>query len=527
MVIAKRGIAATSHPFASQAAAQILAEGGSAADGAIAANAVLGVVEPMSCGIGGDQFLLYWEAKPSKLWGLNGSGPSPRGLSPELLVKQGFTSMPVQGIHSVTVPGAVDSWSKIHRRFGKLPWARLFAAAIAHAEEGYPLTESVAEHWNSAPAAAKLAATPEGARVFLPGGRAPREGEFVRNPDLAGAYRTIAADGSDTFYKGEIAQDILRTSQCFGGALAAEDLACYSAEFVEPISARYRDWTVYELPPNGQGMAALMMLNIMETQPPCAAGPFAAVEWHKRIEAMKLAYADLHRYNADPQMSRVPVAELLSKKYGQSRAALIDPGAANGSAAPGNPSGSDTIYLTVVDREGNVASWIQSIYQNFGSGITVAGKGFMLQNRGGGFTLDPGHPNVLAGGKRPFHTIIPGFMERGGLLMGFGIMGGPNQPQAHAQFVSNFVDYGMNVQQAMESPRFTKTAPAGFDLSIESRLPLTTLQELSALGHEIAIRRPYTQEMGRGQAILHDSATGINFAASDPRADGMAIPEPV
>ena len=527
MVVSHRGIAATSHPFASQAGAQVLAHGGSAVDAAIAANAVLGVVEPMSCGIGGDLFVLYWEAKSGKLWGLNGSGPAPRALSPAFLNAQGFPTMPIGGIHAVTVPGAVDGWSKMHSRFGRLPWADLFLPAITHATEGYPVTETIAEHWNSSPSVAKLVATPEASRVFLPSGCPPREGEIMRNPDLARACQLIAREGPGAFYKSEIAQAILRTSQSFGGTMTAHDLAAFSAEFVEPIGTDYRGWRVWELPPNGQGMAALMMLNIMETQPACAAGPFATAEWHKRIEAMKLAYADLHRFNADPQMSRVPVAELLSKDYGRSRAALINPCAANGSVGPGTPPGSDTVYLTIVDREGNIASWIQSIYQNFGSGIAVEGMGFLLQNRGGGFTLDPSHPNVLAGGKRPFHTIIPGFMERDGLRMGFGIMGGPNQPQAHAQFVSNFVDYGMNVQQAMESPRFTKAAPAGFDVAIESRLPLTTLQELSALGHEIAVRRPYTQEMGRGQAILHNSETGVNYAASDPRADGCAIPEPV
>ena len=527
MVISRRGIAATSHPFASQAGAQVLARGGSAVDAAIAANAVLGVVEPMSCGIGGDLFVLYWEAKSGRLWGLNGSGPAPGALSPAFLTARGLATMPIGGIHSVTVPGAVDGWSKMHSRFGRLPWADLFSAAITHAGEGYPVTESITEHWNSPLSVARLTATPEASRVFLAGGRAPHEGEVVCNPDLARAYGSIAREGRDAFYQGEVARAILRTSGSFGGTMTLDDLAAFSAEFVEPIHTDYRDWRVWELPPNGQGMAALMMLNIMETQPACAAGPFATAEWHKRIEAMKLAYADLHCYNADPRLSRVPVAELLAKQYGRVRAALINPCAANGSVGHGEPLGSDTVYLTVVDREGNIASWIQSIYQNFGSGITVEGMGFILQNRGGGFTLDASHPNVLAGGKRPFHTIIPGFMERDGLRMGFGIMGGPNQPLAHAQFVSNFVDYGMNLQQAMESPRFTKTTASGFDLSIESRLPGTTLQELSALGHEIAIRKPYTQEMGRGQAILHDSATGVNFAASDPRSDGGAIPEPV
>jgi len=265
----------------------------------------------------------------------------------------------------------------------------------------------------------------------------------------------------------------------------------------------------------------------METSPAEPAGPFTPGEMHKRIEAMKLAYADVYRYNADPRTCDVPVAELLSKEHARKRAALIDPCAANGQVRAAHVSGSDTTYLTVVDREGNIASWIQSIYSNFGSGITVEGMGFALQNRGAGFTLDPAHPNVLAGGKRPFHTIIPGFLERGSQHIGFGIMGGPNQPLAHAQFVSNVVDYGMNLQEALESPRFTKLGPEGCDVLVEARLPRTTQEALTKMGHQVTVGREYTQQMGRGQAILHDSDTGTNYAASDPRADGAATPEPI
>jgi gamma-glutamyltranspeptidase/glutathione hydrolase len=293
------------------------------------------------------------------------------------------------------------------------------------------------------------------------------------------------------------------------------------------LSIDYRGWRVYELPPNGQGMAALEMLNIMETSPATPLGADSAVEMHKRIEAMKLAYADVRRYDADPRTYRAPVEQLLSKEYARKRAALIDPDRANGNVPAGQPMASDTVYLTVVDRDGNIASWIQSNSSAFGAGITVRGMGFILQNRGGGFTLEADHPNVLAGGKRPFHSIIPAFMARGDQHIGFGIMGGSNQPLAHAQFVSNLVDYGMNIQAALEAARFTKRNSGGLDVSIESRVPLTTLQELSERGHQIAIRRPYTVEMGRGQAVLHDSTTGINYGASDPRADGMAVPEPV
>ncbi|HTA69750.1 MAG TPA: gamma-glutamyltransferase family protein, partial [Bryobacteraceae bacterium] len=443
MTISQQGIAATSQILASQAGAQILAQGGSAADAAIAANAVLGVVEPTMNGMGGDCFVLYWDAKTGKLTGLNASGPAPRGLSSALLANLGVKTMPTSGIHSVTVPGAVEGWAKIHQRFGKLPWKDLFQPAIAYAERGFPVTEVIREAWSSAGVITKLKSQQESARVFLPGGQVPAEGQLFRNPDLARALRLIADKGRDAFYKGDIAAALLQTSGRLKGTMTAEDLASYSAEWVEPISIDYRGWRVYELPPNGQGMAALEMLNIMETVAPSPLGAFSSPEMHKRIEAMKLAYSDLHRYDADPHTYDVPVAALLSKDYARKRAALIDPMKANCAVAAGQPLASDTTYLTVVDKDGNVASWIQSLSGAFGSGVTVEGMGFALQNRGAGFTLDPKSPNVLAGGKRPFHTIIPAFLERGDQHIGFGIMGGPNQPLAHAQFVSNIVDFNM------------------------------------------------------------------------------------
>jgi gamma-glutamyltranspeptidase/glutathione hydrolase len=526
-VITQQGIAATSQTLASEAAVQILARGGSAVDAAIAANAVLAVEEPMMNGLGGDLFALYWDAKSGKLQGLNASGPAPRGLSPEFLAKQGLKTMPQQGIHSFTVPGAVDGWWKMHQRYGKLPWKDLFQSAIAYAEMGFPVPEGIQESWSYSQNHARLNANPESARLFLPGGKAPLEGDLFRNPGMAHALRLVAERGPDALYKGEIATAILKTSRSLGGTMTAEDLASFSAEWVQPISIDYRGWRVYEMPPNGQGMAALEMLNIMETAPPTPLGAFSAVEMHKRIESMKLAYADVRRYDADPHAYDVPVAQLLSKEYARTRAALVDPKRAKCDVPAGQPVGSDTTYLTVVDKQGNVVSWIQSLYSEFGSGVTVEGMGFLLQNRGAGFTLEPKHPNVLAGGKRPFHTIIPAFMERGDVHIGFGIMGGANQPLAHAQFVSNLVDYGMNVQAALEAPRFTKRNSTGCDLSIEVRVPASTLQQLSERGHRIAIRREYTQEMGRGQAILHNSKTGINYAASDPRADGAAVPEPI
>jgi gamma-glutamyltranspeptidase/glutathione hydrolase len=435
--------------------------------------------------------------------------------------------MPQSGIHSVTVPGAVEGWAKMHARYGKLPWKDLFQAAIAYAEQGFPVTEAIHEAWSANATVSKLKRDAEAARVFLPGGNAPVEGELFRNPDMAKALRLVAEKGRDAIYKGEIAAAILKTSQAHHGTMTAADLEAFSAEWVQPISVDYRGWRVYELPPNGQGMAALEMLNLMEAAPATPLGAFSAAEMHKRIEAMKLAYSDLRRYNADPRTYDVPVAALLSKDYAKKRAALIDAEKANCNVAAGQPVGSDTTYLTVVDAEGNIASWIQSLYSSFGSGVAVEGMGFALHNRGGGFVLDPKSPNVLAGGKRPFHTIIPAFAEKGDLHIGFGIMGGANQPLAHAQFVSNIVDYGMNLQQALEAPRFTKRTANGCDVSIESRVPLGTMQQLSEKGHQIAIRRPYTQEMGRGQAILHNSKTGTNYAASDPRADGAAVPQPV
>jgi gamma-glutamyltranspeptidase / glutathione hydrolase len=526
-VISQQGIVATSQVLASQAGAEILAKGGSAVDAAIAANAVLGVTEPMMTGLGGDLFVIYWEAKTGKLVGLNSSGGAPKALSPAFLAEKGIKRMPGDGIHSVTVPGAVRGWYQMHQRYGKLPWKDLFQPAIAFAEQGFPVYEGVREIWAAQNIVRGLKANDESARVFLPGGKPPETGQLFRNPDMARAFRLIAEKGPDAFYKGEIAAAILKTSQHLGGTMTAEDLAAFSPEWVEPISINYRGWNVYELPPNGQGVAALEMLKIMSTRPPAAAGPYSPAEWHERIEAMKLAYSDVHRYVADPKTYDAPIAGLLSDEYAKQRAALINPDRANCKVAAGEPVGSNTTYLTVVDRDGNIASWIQSVFGYFGSRVTVEGMGFELQNRGAGFNLDPNHPNVLAGGKRPFHTIIPAFMEKGDQHIGFGIMGGAVQPLAHAQFVSNYVDFGMNLQEAMESPRFAKNNADSCDVSIEFRVPASTLQQLSEHGHIIRIEREYVEAMGRGQAILHDSKTQTNYAASDPRADGAAIPEPI
>jgi gamma-glutamyltranspeptidase/glutathione hydrolase len=530
MVMTPQGIVATSQTLASQAGAQILARGGSAVDAAIAANAVLGVMEPMMDGLGGDLFVLYWDAESGKLTGLNASGPAPHGLSPEFLAKAGLKEMPRDGIHSVTVPGAVDGWARMHQRYGKLPWKDLFQAAIAYAETGFPVPEVIQDVWGHEGNVKLLQSHPESARTFLVEGKVPRVGELFRNPGMALAFRLIAEKGRDAFYKGEIAAAILKTSERLGGTMTANDLSSFSSEWVEPISIDYRGWRVFELPPNGQGMAALEMLNIMEVFPPSPGGAFSAAELHNRMEAMKLAYSDLRKYDADPRFSDIPVGGLLSKKYARERAGLIKPLVANCDVPPGAPISSDTTYLTVVDKHGNIASWIQSVAGVFGSGVTVDGMGFVLQNRGGGFSLEPKHPNVLAGGKRPFHTIIPAFMEKGDEHIGFGIMGGPVQPTAHAQFVSNVVDYGMNIQQAIDAPRFGPPARGTnmCAIPIESRVPMQALEPLFEWGHLINIHREFDwYSMGRGQAILHNSKTNINYAASDPRADGSAEPEPL
>ncbi len=512
MVISTLGIAATSQTLASQAAAQILAQGGSAMDAAICANAVLGVVEPMSCGIGGDLFAICWDAASGKLTGINASGWAPAKLH--------ASGMAQSGIHSVTVPGCVDGWSRLHERFGKLRWATLMEPAIHYAQAGFPVTEIIQRQWRESESTLAPALSIDG--------RAPRVGEVFRNPELAAALRLLAGSGVDAFYRGSIAKALLKTSTRFGGTLAADDLHEYASEWVTPIASTYRGWSIYELPPNGQGMAALEMLNIMEQFPLHQYGAHSPDTWHIKIETQKLAYADLHRHLADPRHQAVPVEALISKSYAAERARLIDLHRASCIDRPGDPlpAKGDTVYLAVVDRDGNIASLIQSIYQSFGSGVVVDGFGFHLHNRGALFSRHPSHPNAVAPRQRPFHTIIPGFMRKGDTHIGFGIMGGFNQAQAHAQFVSNVVDHGMNIQAALEAPRFTKPGIGGCDLLIEARVPESTLNALRGLGHDLHILGDYDSQMGGGQAVLHDSATHVNCAASSPRKGGAAIPQP-
>ncbi len=526
MVISQTGIVATEQPLASQAAAQILAEGGSAADAAVAANAMMGLVSPMMCGVGGDMFCLVYDAKTKKVYGLNASGWSPRGLTLELLRTKGFTNMPQGGIHSVTVPGCVSGWDKLVTRFGRKSLAELVRPAIEMAERGFPVTELDASYW--AASEKKLVKTANATRTFLRAGKPLKVGELFRNPDLAGTYRRIAQHGKDGFYTGETSQRIINLSGQLGGTMQLDDLREFEARWVEPISTTYRGWNVYEIPPNGQGIAALAMLNIMERFPLAQSAANSAETLHIMIEAKKLAYADMLQYVGDPDYAKVPVAQILAKSHGAARAQRINAQQANCevSASVTFEAGPDTTYLCVVDKDGNMVSYIQSNYESFGSGLVPEGCGFALQNRGALFSLNAQHPNALAGRKRPLHTIIPAMMAKDDVRIAFGIMGGWNQSQAHAQFVSKVVDYGMNIQSALDSPRFTKLTFAGCDVKVESRIGPEVREELRKRGHEVQVLPAFAQEVGGGQAVMRDYSAGVNFGASDPRKDGAAIPEP-
>jgi gamma-glutamyltranspeptidase / glutathione hydrolase len=524
MVISRGGIVAAESPLAAQAGVRILESGGNAVDAAIATNAMMGVVEPMMNGIGGDLFAIVYDAKANKLYGLNASGWAPRGLMIEFLRKQGLRDMPQHGVHAITVPGAVDGWQQLADKFGRKKLSEDLAAAIRTAQEGFPVPEWTAAYWA---AEVDLLRSDEAAsKTYLPNDRAPRVGEVFRNADLAWSLQQIAEHGREAFYNGAIAQKILETMKHHNGTMTAEDLAAYSSEFVEPISTTYRDWTVYEMPPNGQGIAALEMLNIMETFPMGEFGFGSAKALHAMIEAKKLAYADMAKYVADPRGQKIPVATLLSKEWAKQRAQLIDATNAKCEVGAGElPRGSDTTYLSVVDRDGNIVSLIQSNYDAFGSGIVAAGTGFALHNRGGLFTLDSTSPNALAGHKRPRHTIIPGFAQKGETRMAFGIMGGWNQSQAHAQFVADIVDFKMNIQAALEAPRFSKHTFAGCDVMMENRFSGAVRNELTAKGHKIQVLGTFSSGVGGGQAVLRDFSTGVNYGASDPRKDGQAAAE--
>jgi len=528
MVTSKQGVVASESVLASQVGASILERGGNAIDAAVAMNAMMGLVAPMNDGIGGDLFAIIYEAKSGKLYGLNASGWAPKGLTVEHLRAKGRKDMPGRGIDAATVPGAVNGWEKLLTRFGRKRFADVLAPSIAYADAGFPVGEVVSVYWkDSEKVLREDAAT---THTFLPGGRLPQAGELFRNPELAQTYRQIAAGGAAAFYKGAVAAKLLSSSKTHGGTMTAADLAEFDSEWVEPISTTYRGWTVYELPPNGQGIAALEMLNIMETFPLATMGHNSVPALHHMIEAKKLAYADMQRYDGDPRFVKIPVDAMRSKAYAAERAKLVNASKATCSPDAGTPSGTDngTTYLSAVDTEGNMISLIQSNYSTvgFGAGIAVADAGFVWHNRGAGFSFDPASANVLAGRKRPLHTIIPAFMEKGNTRVAFGIMGGWNQAQAHAQFVSNIADFGMNIQGAIDAPRFSKETFPGCDVNFESRIPDGVLKALAAMGHEIVMRGDYSStRMGAGQAVMRNYTTGINFGASDPRKDGSAVSE--
>jgi gamma-glutamyltranspeptidase / glutathione hydrolase len=527
MVTTQYGIVATSQPLASAAAVRILEQGGHAVDAAIAANAAIGLMEPTGNGVGGDLFALVYEAETGRVHGLNASGWSPAALTPVYLKERGIEEMPYRGIHAVTVPGAVGGWAALSDRFGRLPLSDVLAPAIRYAEEGFPVAEVTAGLWRRSEQ--WLAGIPNAAETFLVDGKTPRAGQLFRNPDLAGTLRRIAERGRDGFYLGETAEAIVATSEEMDGILSMDDLASYGPEWVEPIAVDYRGWRVYEIPPNGQGIAALIMLNIMERFPLGEWGFHSPRAMHAMIEAKKLAYADMITYVADLRFSDVPVREMLDKGHAAERAGRVDMERAACRVDPSRFAGitdrpaGETIYLTVIDRDGNIVSLIQSNYSGFGSGVVPRGGGFMLQNRGALFTLEEGHPNVLAPRKRPLHTIIPAFMEKGDVKIGFGIMGGWNQAQAHAQFVSNIVDHGFTIQQALEAGRFTKGTFEGCDVSVEALVPAATIEGLRSLGHEVDVVAPRSSTFGYGQAVRSDGT--VHFGASEPRHDGVAIPE--
>jgi gamma-glutamyltranspeptidase/glutathione hydrolase len=532
MVMTKLGIVSTSQTLASQAGARILEEGGNAIDAAIAANAVLGVVEPAMNGMGGDLFAIVWNAKEKKLYGLNASGWTPAGLTMKLLGEQGYLPKPgvkekPLGVHRVTVPGAVAGWQALREKFGTMNFDKLFGAAIYYAENGYPVTELISQEW--AGAEKTKATVPGFAETFMPGGHTPKAGEIFKNPVLAASLKQVAKGGRDAYYKGEIAQKLVAFLKEQGNTMTLADLAEFQPEWVEPVSTTYRGWRVWELPPNSQGIAALEMLNIMEKVSMAEYGHNSTKALHLMVEAKKVAYMDLLKYTGDPRQTKVPVPTMLSKEFAAERLEAINPTKANCDPLPANltertRTGNDTIYLSAIDKDGNIVSLIQSNYSGFGTGLVAPGTGFALHNRGGLFTIKPGEPNTIGPRKRPLHTIIPAFMEKDSTKIGFGIMGGWNQSQAHTQFVANIVDYGMNIQAAMEAARFTKGSFGGCDVQMESRIPQKVRDELTAMGHKIRVVGPISGSMGRGQVVESDER-GVHFAASDPRADGEAIPE--
>jgi gamma-glutamyltranspeptidase/glutathione hydrolase len=522
----------TSQPLASLVGLDVLRAGGNAADAAIAANAMLGLVEPMSCGIGGDLYVIYWDAKTQKLYGLNASGRSPYSLNRDVFRQAGLDQIPEEGPLSWSVPGCVSGWDELRKRFGTMPFKRLLAPAIEQAEAGFPVSEIIARSWRaSAPSLARFS---DSAATYLPGGQAPREGELFRNPRLAASLRAIADNGGDAFYRGPIAEQIVAYSQAHGGYFAARDFAEHESDWVEPVSTRYRGYDVWELPPNGQGIAALQMLNLLEPHDLRGMG-FGGVDYlHLLVEAKKLAFADRARFYADPQQARVPVKRLISKEYASERQTLIDLDRAAIDVPHGDPRllHGDTIYLTVVDKDRNCCSLIQSIYYGFGSQVVPGDVGFAMQNRGALFALDDEHPNRLEPHKRPFQTIIPAMVtlnDRPWLT--FGVMGGDFQPQGHVQLLVNMIDFGMNAQEAGDAARVQHTGsatPTGLPMdrdgglvTVESGISEETVASLRRKGHRVI--RGTGGGPGGYQGIRIDWELGTLEGGSDPRKDGCAL----
>jgi gamma-glutamyltranspeptidase/glutathione hydrolase len=533
-VIARNGMAATSHPLASQIAVDVLQAGGSAVDAAIAANAALGLMEPVGNGLGGDLFALVWDPKTERLWGLNGSGRSARGLDLAGLRERlgEGQRIPAYGPLSVTVPGCADGWGALHARFGRLPFEQVLAPAIRYAREGFPVTQVIAGYWAANLRAFERARELEGLRepiaaVYTLEGRAPREGDVFRNPDLARTLEALAEHGARAFYEGELADRMDAYFRRVDCPLRKEDLAAHRSEWVEPISTTYRGVALCELPPNGQGLAALQMLNILEGYDLAALGHNSAEYLHVQVEAKKLAFADRARFYADPRFYDAPLERLLSKEYAAARRALIDPEKAARSVEAGPPPQGDTIYLCTADASGMMVSLIQSNYRGMGSGLVPDGLGFMLQDRGELFTLEEGHPNVYAPAKRPFHTIIPAFaLKDGKPWIAFGVMGGAMQPQGHVQILCNLLDFGMNLQEAGDAPRYNhegSSEPTGQEMTdggvlcLESGIGEAVRKVLAERGHRIQTRGSY----GGYQAILWDAERGVYFGASEMRKDGQ------
>jgi len=531
VVLARHGMVATSHPEASEAGLRILQNGGNAADAAIAANAMLGVVEPMSCGIGGDLFVIYWDHKSQRLYGLNASGRSPRAASRPKMTELGVTSIPTSGPLSWSVPGCVNGWEALRSRFGTKPLAELLADSITTSNDGFPVTEIIAASWQGS--AASLARTPDAAATYLiDNDRAPRFGEVFKNPRLAATYRKIAAGGAAAFYRGDIADRIVAYSQRQGGLFSQEDFADDKPDWIDPVSTNYRGYDAWELPPNGQGIAALQILNLLEPHDLKAWGPSHPEYLHRLIEAKKLAFADRARFYADPQMADVPVQQLISKEYALRQGSRIQANRAADDVPPGDPrlQHGDTIYLTVVDKDRNCCSLIQSLYFGFGSQLVPGDVGFALQNRGTLFAMDEHHPNRLEPGKRPFHTIIPAFVTRQGKpWFSFGVMGGDMQPQGHVQILVNLIDFGMNVQAAGDAARIQhigsatptgEAAKGSGTVLVESGISDGTIAALRAKGHEVLRAKG---SFGGYQGILLDLDQGVLQGASESRKDGQAV----